>query len=132
MALEAMVSQGRSSKRDTRKGNTTVPCFMCSMAYTSSLSSMLLLLLPALLLVLSFLATRVTAIPDPVSTLKMERINRHLDKINRPAVKSIQVINYIIYTFHIIFFRLKTINFFVLFAIFKIFRVQMAIPLIVF
>ncbi|KAF3335840.1 hypothetical protein FCM35_KLT20347 [Carex littledalei] len=85
-----MVSQGRSSKRDSRKSNTTVPCFMCSMGYTSSLSSMLLLLLPALLLVLSFLASRVTAIPGPVSTLKMERINRHLDKINRPAVKSIQ------------------------------------------
>lgn len=92
MALEAMVSQGRSSKRDTiTKTNATVPCFMCSMGYTSSLSSMLLLL-PALLLTLSFLASRVTAIPDPVSTLKMERINRHLDKINRPAVKSILVI----------------------------------------
>ncbi|KAJ4773582.1 hypothetical protein LUZ62_057839 [Rhynchospora pubera] len=85
-----MVSQGRSSKRDLRKNNTTVPCRLCSMGYSTSLSSMLLpLLLPALLL-LSFLSSRVTAMPEPVSTLKMERIHRHLEKINKPAVKSIQ------------------------------------------
>jgi hypothetical protein len=91
VALEAMVSQGRSSKRDSRKSNATVPCRMCSMGYTATLSSMLLLL-PTLLLLLSFLACRVTAIPEPVSTLKIERIHKHLEKFNRPAVKSIQVI----------------------------------------